>query len=211
MKVQADKSKYFTEGYNKMFRFVGYYYQIKLAKMSKPSNILEIGIGNKIVSSSLKNAGYNVTTLDHNSELEPDYVGDIRELPFESNSFDTILCFEVMEHLPFEDFEKILLELHRVSRKFVIISIPYSCAFVELILDARIPLMEFTKKISIRIPNLFVPSKDEKNKEHYWEMGRRGYPKRKIKKILKKYFKIHRSFHPELNSYHYLFYMEKIE
>ena len=70
--------------------------------------------------------------------------------------------------------------------------------------------MEFTKKISIRVPNLFIPSKDEKSKEHYWEMGRRGYPKRKIKKILKKYFKIHKSFHPELNSYHYLFYMEKI-
>lgn len=41
-------------------------------------------------------------------------------------------------------------------------------------------------------------------------MGRRGYSKNKIRKILKKYFKIKDEFQPILNSYHYFFVLTKL-
>ena len=48
--------------------------------------------------------------------------GTIYKIPFEDKSFDTVLCSEVLEHL--EDPDKGLQELLRVSRKWVVISVP---------------------------------------------------------------------------------------
>ncbi len=45
-------------------------------------------------------------------------------LNFEDNSFDTVVCLEVLEHL--EDPEKALKELVRVSRKRVIATVPFN-------------------------------------------------------------------------------------
>ena len=48
--------------------------------------------------------------------------GDIYKLPYKSNSFDLVLCTEVLEHL--EEPKKAYKELLRVSRKYVLISVP---------------------------------------------------------------------------------------
>lgn len=51
-------------------------------------------------------------------------LGNLDErLDFEDNSFDTVVCSEVLEHL--EDPEKALKELVRVTRKRVIITVPF--------------------------------------------------------------------------------------
>lgn len=63
----------------------------------------------------------NLTTLDINPEVEPDVVWDLTNipLPFPDNSFDTIHCYEVLEHIgvqgdykfffaQFTDFHRIL-------------------------------------------------------------------------------------------------------
>lgn len=56
-------------------------------------------------------------------------LADIRHIPFKDNSFDTIVSFEVLEHL--EDFELALSELHRVTRKNIVISVP-NCSIPEV-------------------------------------------------------------------------------
>jgi len=48
------------------------------------------------------------------------------------------------------------------------------------------------------------------NGEHYWEIGRKNYPKSKIREIIKKHFKIKTEFSPMLNAYHYFFVLEKL-
>lgn len=48
--------------------------------------------------------------------------GDIYKLPFKNNSFDLVICTEVLEHL--ENPKKAYRELLRVSRKYVLISVP---------------------------------------------------------------------------------------
>ena len=72
----------------------------------------------------LESQGFQVVAVD----LEPHHPdilkADITSLPFPDNAFDLVTCLEVIEHL---DNEKMLLairELERVTKKYIIISIP---------------------------------------------------------------------------------------
>lgn len=44
------------------------------------------------------------------------------KLPYESNSFDCVLCLDVLEHL--DNIHEVFDELCRVTRKYLIISLP---------------------------------------------------------------------------------------
>lgn len=207
--VQVSKEHYFKQ-YDDTKRFISYYYQIDSVLKTKPEKVLEIGIGNKTVSDYLKKIKIDVTTCDFAKDLEPDVLADVRNLPFKDNSFDTVMICEVLEHLPFEDFEKALSELHRVTKNKVILSIPYSCAYFEMIVNVSIPFFRKLIPFSVRLPYFFRKIEiNEKNQEHYWEMGRKNYSKRKIRGILKKYFNLEKEFQPILNSYHYFFQLNK--
>jgi len=46
-------------------------------------------------------------------------------LPFRDRSIDLVLCCEVLEHLPDKMFKTTLAELERVSRHYILISVPY--------------------------------------------------------------------------------------
>ncbi len=48
----------------------------------------------------------------------------IDTMPFESNSFDIVSAFEVIEHINFNSYKKSLQEIERVARKYIIISVP---------------------------------------------------------------------------------------
>ncbi len=50
---------------------------------------------------------------------------NILKLPFADNSFDTVSCMEVLEHLEVLDFAKGLSELRRVCKTKLIMTIPY--------------------------------------------------------------------------------------
>ncbi len=48
--------------------------------------------------------------------------GSLFKLPFSDNSFDTVMCSEVLEHL--EDTDRAISELKRVARHHVLITVP---------------------------------------------------------------------------------------
>jgi len=50
--------------------------------------------------------------------------GDASTLPFDNNSFDTVLAPEILEHVFFETAKKILKECLRVCRKQILITMP---------------------------------------------------------------------------------------
>lgn len=127
-------NRFCKKEYDDVLRFISYFYQISLIKELNPGSILEIGVGNKTVSNYLKQQGFNVITCDIDRTLKPDYSADIRELPFDDNSFDAILACEILEHLPWKDVDIALTELHRVTKDYVVISIPYSAAYFEFLL-----------------------------------------------------------------------------
>jgi SAM-dependent methyltransferase len=51
-------------------------------------------------------------------------LGDVRFLPFKENSFDAIICLEVLEHLEKQYGEYLLSELERVARKQILLTTP---------------------------------------------------------------------------------------
>lgn len=207
--IQVDKSHYFRK-YDNVYRFISYFQQIESIIRTEPETILEIGVGNKTVSNYLKQFGYSVTTCDFDKDLEPDKVGDVRKLPFEDNSFDTVAACEILEHLPFSDFEIALKELKRVSKKHVLLSFPYSCAYLQGTIKVSIPFFQKQLHFSLRFPYFFLKVEiNEKNHEHYWEMGTKGFSKKTMRRIIGKYFTISDEFHPMLNSYHYFFVLKK--
>jgi len=206
---QVPKETYYGK-YDDLKRFISYYYQIDLVKKLNPYKILEIGVGNKTVSNYLRQNGFNIDTCDFNINLKPDCVADIRSLPFKNDSYDLLIACEILEHIPWEDTKIALNELQRVSKKYVIISVPYSAACFGLIFN--FPLINKTINkpwinLSVRIPLFFLKIKF--SDQHYWEMGRRGYSLRKVRNIFNKYFEIIEEVSPLLNSYHHFFLLKK--
>jgi len=208
--VQVQKEHYFNSGYDDIFRFLSYQHQIELVRELGPKTVLEIGVGNGTFANYLKQAGVKVTTCDIDKKLNPDVVGDVLNLPFGSKTFDVIVAFEVLEHLPFEKFEKALSELNRVSRKNSVISLPYPC--IPFTLAIKFPLINKLIKNPIPSTSLRIPKFWQSNRfdgEHYWELGKKGSSLREIRSILKKQFKITKENHPLMNPYHEFFVLEK--
>ena len=73
-----------------------------------PINILEVGVGNKTVSNYLRFLKYAVDTCDFDPDLKPDYLADVRSLPFQNEEYACILVCQVLEHIPFSDFSQAL-------------------------------------------------------------------------------------------------------
>ena len=213
MAPQVSQSYYFKKKYADLERFISYFYQVDLiAECMRDSRdrVLEIGVGNGTVSDYLRKAGVALTTCDFDRRLNPDHVADVRTLPFVDNSFDIVTAFEVLEHIPFEDFEGALRELHRVSRRRVILSLPYRSTSFELVLKfpyVRTIFRRLYLGIFLRIPLIF--RRAGPHSQHHWEMDLARFPLRRIRAILRRYFTVIREVRPVLHSYHYFFVLEK--
>lgn len=203
MKKQVNKKHYDFLKYVHKGRFMSYYYQIREIYLSNPKKILEIGMGNSFVKKICQD-DFNYKTLDIDKDLNPDIIGSVLRIPIAKNSFDFVLCCQVLEHLPFKEFEKALKELSRVSKKDILISLPYSGRDIGF--QLKIPFIG-TALISKRIPKFYKEHKFDG--EHYWEIGTKGYSLKKIKRTISKYFNINKIIHPYENKYHVFFRLEK--
>ena len=193
----------FRKSYDTVERFISYFYQISLIRELAVTEILEIGIGNKTVSNYLKQCGLAVTTCDYDEDLKPDVVADIRQLPMEENSFDVVLACEILEHLPWEDVPAALDQLHRVTRRYAVVSVPYSCISLNVIFGSQVITRLFKTPcwgLFLGIPMFLRGCKFKGHGRHYWEMGRRGYSTKKVKKALREKFNIIKVVRPVLSS-----------
>ena len=93
------------------YRFASYRYQIKEVMLTEPANVLEIGIGPNLVTGFLTQHNVRVVTMDRERHLNPQLAGTILHLPIKDITFDTVLCCQVLEHLPFQEFNNCLKEL----------------------------------------------------------------------------------------------------
>ena len=104
------------------------------AKQLKPDSILDVGAGEGFVLEALRTSKiakklegieYMDEAIKLGKKLHPDVTikkGDIYKLPYKADSFDLVICTEVLEHL--EDPKAALGELKRVSKKYLILSVP---------------------------------------------------------------------------------------
>ncbi len=197
---QVDKSHYDFNKYSHISRWVSYFNQLKEIFNLKPNSVLEIGVGDRVIGNYINsNTNIKYVSVDIDGELMPDVVGDIKNLSFEDNSFDVVCAFEVLEHIPFDQFEICLLEMKRVSKKNVLISLPHFGPPVQFYF--KIP---FIKKISFSFKIPFY-KKHVFNGEHYWEIGKKGFSLKKIIDIFSKHFVVERHFVPFESQYHHFF------
>jgi SAM-dependent methyltransferase len=206
MKPQLKPDYYFDKLYDYKGRFCSYWHQIDEVISLKPKRVLEIGIGNGIVSDYLKKRGLNLTTLDVNEKLHPDIVGNILNLPFPEKTFDVVTCFEMLEHLPYEDFNQALLELFKVSKLYAILSLPDINRVYRL--NVQIP-----KIGDIRI---LIPLPRTKRLihsfggTHYWNIGETECPLFKIiKDIHSVGFNIEKTYRVFEEPLHHFFVLKK--
>lgn len=208
--IQVKRDHYYN-GYDSLSRFSSYYCQIESALNLKPKNILEIGVGNKTVSNYLKEMGIGVTTFDFDKELKPNIVGDMRDMKMIKNkSFDLVMACEVLEHIPWSNVDKALEELKRVSKKYVLVAMPWSGWSFNINLTFPYIKRVFKKdyfNFGFVIPRFYGNVKWRG--EHYWEIGSKDYPLSKIRKKLKEYFILEKDFQNPLNRYHHYFVLKK--
>lgn len=107
---------------------------LQTVKFTNVKSVLDVGCGEGFTMNRMKDAGvgerregieYSETSIAIAKKLYPDLnikQGDIYKLPYKANSFDLVVCTEVLEHL--ENPKKALLELVRVSKKYVLLSVP---------------------------------------------------------------------------------------
>ncbi len=206
MRPQVPSEHYFTESYDLKERFISYWHQINEVILLKTTNILEIGVGNGFVSNYLKGRGLKVTTLDINDELNPNVVGNVLAVPFIDKSFNIVACYEVLEHLPYKNFSEALREIHRVSLKYVILSLPDVTTVYRF--NIELPRIKPIKKL---VPHPFPrPASHGSDGCHYWEIGKAGCPLHKIKRdVIHSGFNLIRTYRVFEFYYHRFFLLEK--
>ncbi len=115
----------------------------QLLEQTDARRVLDAGCGEGFVTHFLaqQNPDLSITSVD----LSPEAVayaqqhfgdhasfraGSLYKLPFSDNSFDTVLCSEVLEHL--EDTTGAVRELKRVARRYVLLTVPREPYFKAL-------------------------------------------------------------------------------
>lgn len=202
IEVQVSKEHYYND-YDSKKRWISYWHQINETLKTEPKTVLEIGVGNKTVSNYLEKMGIEVTTVDIDVDLNPDYICSVTELDtlFQKDRFDTVLCAEVLEHLPFNYFEEALNQIKKVSNKNVILSLPDSRTHRAYL---KVPLI---KEKNIYFQHPFAKSHNF-NGEHYWEIGKKGYDLKSILAIVSKYFVVKEHYNVSEHPYHMFIILE---
>ncbi len=113
---------------------------VEILKPIKPSRILDVGCGEgfTLIMLGRNKIGKVYEGVDNSAEalkigrkMYPNLGikhGDIYKLPYKDDSFDLVICSEVLEHL--ENPAQALKELRRVSSKYVVLSVPNEPFFI---------------------------------------------------------------------------------
>lgn len=187
-------------------RFASYNAQLEEVLGQNPDTVLEIGSHLGIVTKCMRTCDIQVTTMDINSDWKPDVIGSVLEMPLADNAYDLVLCCEVLEHIPFEQFPRALSEIRRVCKKGAVISLPHYGRYYSV--TWKLPRIE-RLHWKIEIP-YFINNKHVYDGDHYWEIGKRGYPVSRIVGEMEKVgFKLLKRYRVPANSYHHVFVLAK--
>jgi 2-polyprenyl-3-methyl-5-hydroxy-6-metoxy-1,4-benzoquinol methylase len=197
--IQVAPEHYDFERYDDRERWMSYWHQIRVVLAVRPKTVLEIGPGSGVFRNYLRSVGIDVKTVDIDASRGVDYVADITRLDETLPAglvFDAVCAFQVLEHLPLDEFETCLANIARRANPNVFISLPYR--------GLRLRFAFWWGDYHLTLGHKFMlPWRHRPCPEHYWELGY-PYTARKITKVLAKHLEVvGRGFIPE-NPYHYL-------
>lgn len=92
-------------------------------------SVLDVGCGNGLLVERLAGSRFAVG-VDRSRYALRQFAAlrcqaDANALPFADETFDCVVCAEVIEHLPLAAYQVALHELARVARRYIIITVPY--------------------------------------------------------------------------------------
>lgn len=197
--------------------FHSYYLQMKTIFDLSVDSVLEVGPGEQFVADYMRTLGITYDTLDSDQASSPTILSDLRDwLPTEPR-WDVVSAFQVLEHMPFAEFEDNVDKLASASKKYVFISLPYHCFGMRVKLFTSLGqrkryLMDF----GLHLPTFFKNRRYRKEymdefpfAVHFWELGRKTFSKCRVERVFEKLqLKIRSKFHSE-NPYHYFYLLEK--
>lgn len=92
-------------------------------------SLLDCGCGRGWLGNQIKDR-YSVLGCDIGPHVLrccafPTVQASVASLPFDDARFDLVVCSEVLEHLRPDDYRRACLELQRVSRRWILVTVPY--------------------------------------------------------------------------------------
>ena len=94
------------------------------------SNILDVGCGNGYIANALAGrysvVGVDISTAALRHLKVPGCLASVAQLPCADHAFDLVIASEVIEHLPPDEFDAALREIERVSKRYIITSVPFA-------------------------------------------------------------------------------------
>jgi ubiquinone/menaquinone biosynthesis C-methylase UbiE len=206
--VQVDTAAHYDPlTYLEPARMASIGYQVRLLAEHFPgAEVLEVGVGAKLAAHILTTIGHPVTTLDVDRRLEPDILGSVTEIPTDDARFDSFLCCQVLEHLPWNLVSEALGELRRVVRLGGVISVPSNRTTWAIIKhDTR--SSNGHRRITFRSRR----NRPLKNKsgEHHWELESNVTTSDFLQKLKEAGFTVVEEKRPIQNLYHHFFVLRK--
>ncbi len=197
-------------------RMLTYWHQVNEILLHKPPRVLEIGVGNRIVSSIIRSFGVETVTADINPSLNPDVVTPISDLHrhFQEREFPFVLCARVLQHLPFAEFEPSLQQLHRVTGDYLLLTLPVETLRIYFRLRATgfnaknfsIPLPLFLKRVIQRGRT----RQQSGQQQNFWKIGQsRESAMTVIRRLLGRYFVIEKAYQVAEDMSHAFFIMKR--
>lgn len=154
-----------TRSLEKQYHWVHYWYQQKLMEglvAAGEDTVLELGVGSGFAANYGRSKGIDITTLDIDDEKRPDIVANVVTYDFD-RSYDHLMAFEILEHIPYAEFEKIIRKIPSFINKYAFISLPRN-EEVAFKIDLKIPKLPPIQYEWRRLKNRIT------TKAHHWEM-----------------------------------------
>lgn len=203
--AQIDPRHYDFARYVDIRRWASYWHQVQETLSLRPRSVLEIGVGTGLFRAILQTLHCPVTSVDINPALRPDHVASVMALPLPDDSFSAVVAFQVLEHLPYEDFRASVSEMRRVAAEHVILSLPDAQKLWRCSLD----LGAGERRLQMPKPRLRPPVHKGRG-QHKWEIGKRGYPAERIAADLRACgLEVLKDFRAPENPYHRFFVCRK--
>lgn len=202
---QVDSNHYEFNRYLTKERWISIWHQLDEVQKLKPDRVLEVGPGPGLFKVVARSVGINVETMDLDPDLKPDHVGSAMGMPFADGFYDVVCAFQMLEHLPYELSLQAFSEFVRVSRRYVVISLPD--ARIAWRYQIQIPLLGM---YSFLVPCPQIKAQPHKfDGEHYWEINKQGYPLSRVIKDFSRYARLVNTYRVHENPYHRFFVFER--